>query len=58
MLQGPPRGFERAEFERRTERLQRAMAGRGVGAVFFSTEPEVRYFSGFHSQFWRSPTRP
>jgi len=22
------------------------------------SEPEVRYFSGFHTQFWQSPTRP
>lgn len=57
-LTAPARGFERAEFEQRTARLQEAMAAQGIDAVFFSTEPEFRYFSGFKSQFWESPTRP
>jgi Xaa-Pro aminopeptidase len=26
--------------------------------VFLTIEPEFRYFSGFRSQFWESPTRP
>ncbi len=34
------------------------MADLGVGAVFVCTEPEVRYFTGFHTPFWQSPTRP
>jgi Xaa-Pro aminopeptidase len=34
------------------------MADRGIGAILFSTEPEVRYFTGFHTPFWQSPTRP
>lgn len=54
----PPRGFPRAEFERRTERAQRGMAQRELDALLLTTEPEVRYFSGFHTQFWHSPTRP
>lgn len=29
-----------------------------LDAVLLSTEPEFRYFSGFLSQFWMSPTRP
>jgi Xaa-Pro aminopeptidase len=27
-------------------------------AIFLTTEPNVRYFSGFFTQFWESPTRP
>ncbi|ODS25076.1 peptidase M24 [Candidatus Endobugula sertula] len=54
----PLRGFERNEFEARTEKLQKLMAKQHIGGVFFSTEPEFRYFSGFKSQFWESPTRP
>ncbi|HMB74756.1 MAG TPA: Xaa-Pro peptidase family protein, partial [Kiloniellaceae bacterium] len=54
----PPRGFARAEFEARTEAAQRLMAAADIDALFFTTEPEIRYFSGFHSQFWESPTRP
>ena len=57
-LSPPPRGFERSEFEQRTQRLQRRMAEQRIDALFFSTEPEFRYFSGFKSQFWESPTRP
>lgn len=34
------------------------MAERDVAAVIVCTEPEVRYFTGFHTPFWQSPTRP
>lgn len=57
-LTPPPRGFDRSEFEQRTQQLQAHMAEDRLDAVFFSTEPEFRYFSGFKSQFWESPTRP
>lgn len=30
----------------------------GIDLLFLMTEPEVRYFSGFLTQFWQSPTRP
>ncbi len=54
----PPRGFPLSEFEARSERAQRLMAARGLDALLVTTGPEVRYFSGFQSQFWESPTRP
>ncbi len=54
----PARGFPTAEFERRLMRLQAMMRDRRLDAVLLTTEPNVRYFSGFHSQFWHSPTRP
>jgi len=54
----PPRGFTRDEFERRTAAAQRLMAARRLDALLLTTEANVRYFSGFHSQFWESPTRP
>lgn len=54
----PARGFERAEYIKRTQTLQQAMAAENIDALFFTTEPEFRYFSGFKSQFWQSPTRP
>ncbi|WP_045396526.1 M24 family metallopeptidase [Vibrio campbellii] len=54
----PPRGFEKAEFEQRTYELQKRMREQQIDAAFFTTEPEFRYFSGFKSQFWESPTRP
>ncbi len=34
------------------------MADQGVAALLVCTEPEVRYFTGFHTPFWQSPTRP
>jgi len=58
MLTTPPRGFTRQEFEQRTERAQRMMREQRLDALLLTTEPNVRYFSGFFSQFWESPTRP
>lgn len=54
----PERGFPTGEFEQRTANAQRLMADLEVDAILLTTEPEVRYFSGFQSQFWESPTRP
>ena len=34
------------------------MTDEGVKALLLSTEPEVRYFTGFLTPFWQSPTRP
>lgn len=53
-----PRGFDDTEFETRTRRVQKMMADERLDAVFFTTEPNVRYYSGFFTQFWESPTRP
>ncbi len=55
---GPPRGFAREEFEARVARAQRLMGKGKIDALFVTTEPEVRYFTGFDTQFWASPTRP
>jgi Xaa-Pro dipeptidase len=54
----PVRGFKQAEFEGRTERAQRRMRELEIDAMLLTTEPQVRYFSGFLTQFWHSPTRP
>ncbi len=34
------------------------MAAAHIAALLVCTEPEVRYFTGFHTPFWQSPTRP
>ena len=34
------------------------MAEADIAALLLTTEPELRYFSGFLTQFWQSPTRP
>lgn len=54
----PPRSFPQAEFEARLERAQAAMHAEGFGAILLTTEPEIRWFSGFLTPFWQSPTRP
>jgi len=54
----PKRGFLRSEFENRTLQAQRLMTEMKIDAILLTTEPNFRYFSGFFSQFWQSPTRP
>ncbi|MFB1024737.1 MAG: aminopeptidase P family N-terminal domain-containing protein, partial [Octadecabacter sp.] len=54
----PTRGFAKAEFGARTQRAQAKMAEKGLAALLLTTEPEVRYYTGFLTRFWESPTRP
>ena len=58
MTDAPKRGFARAEFEARAERARAFMREAEVDALLVTAEPQVRYFTGFDSQFWASPTRP
>ena len=58
MPEAPARGFSDAEFANRTVRVQRLMAEQNLSGILLMTEAEVRYFSGFHTLFWQSPTRP
>ncbi len=53
-----PRGFPEAEYRTRTRLAQLAMAQTGLDALLLTTEPELRYFTGFLTRFWESPTRP
>lgn len=52
------RGFSTAEFEARASCAQARMHSQGLAGLLVMTEPEVRYFSGFQTLFWQSPTRP
>ena len=54
----PTRGFPVQEFQHRVARAQAMMADAGLSAMLVMTEPEVRYFTGFLTPFWQSPTRP
>lgn len=54
----PRRGFPPSEFAQRTDRAQTLMAEAGIDALLLTTEPEVRYYTGFLTRFWESPTRP
>lgn len=58
MLSPSPRGFPTAEFERRLLRAQAILCERALDALFVTTPPNIRYFTGFDSQFFESPTRP
>ena len=50
--------FPRAEYEARLEAANRAMQANKLDAILLASEAEVRYFTGFRTQFWQSPTRP
>ena len=54
----PDRGFPASEFAARTDKAQKLMSAQGLAGLLLMTEPEVRYFSGFQTLFWQSPTRP
>ena len=54
----PGYGFPQSEYEHRLARAQRLMNNASLDAIFVTTPPNVRYFSGFDTQFWESPTRP
>ncbi|WP_281954281.1 M24 family metallopeptidase, partial [Pseudophaeobacter arcticus] len=54
----PARGFPHAEFEARTRKAQAGLARAGLAGMLVMSEPEVRYFTGFQTLFWQSPTRP
>ncbi|WP_120632259.1 Xaa-Pro peptidase family protein [Ruegeria sp. EL01] len=54
----PDRGFHDAEFSARTAKAQAAMAVSGLAGMLLMSEQDVRYFTGFHTLFWQSPTRP
>lgn len=57
-MNGVARGFAAGEFEQRLSRAQQLMASSKLDALLLTTEPEVRYFTGFLTRFWESPTRP
>ncbi len=52
------RGFATDEYQNRLARAQQMMATSGLDALFLTTETDVRYFTGFLTRFWESPTRP
>lgn len=54
----PPRGFPEAEYQKRLTSTQRQMMRTGLDALLLTRERDVRYYSGFLTRFWESPTRP
>lgn len=51
------RGFATSEYAARLNKAQALMAEHDLAALLLSTEPDVRYFTGFLTRFWESPTR-
>ena len=53
-----PGGFPDTEYRARLDRAQAMMAQAGLAALLLTTEADIRYFTGFLTRFWESPTRP
>ena len=54
----PVHGFSDKEYEYRLEKTHRKMSDSKLDGLLITTEHNFRYFSGFDSYFWESPTRP
>ena len=52
------RGFEIFEFRSRLDKIQLIMHYEKIDALLLTSEFSIRYFTGFSTQFWESPTRP
>ncbi len=50
------KGFPAQEFKTRVAKAQAYMAQQGLDAILLTTEPDVRYFTGYLTRFWeKSP---
>ena len=54
----PERGFTELEFEQRLIEAQKVMKSYKLDGILVTTPQNIRYFTGYDSQFWESPTRP
>ena len=54
----PTRGFPEVEYNHRLERAQEYLISQSLDALLLTTEVDIRYFTGFLTQFFQSPTRP
>lgn len=52
------KGFPTQEFQTRVAKAQARMVTQGLDALLLTTEPDVRYFTGYLTRFWESPCRP
>ena len=51
-------GFKLKEYENRLEKAQSLMHLNQIDILLITSEHFMRYFTGFSTQFWQSPTRP
>ena len=54
----PSRGFPVKEFEERLIRAQKIIQNHEFDGILITSPQNIRYFTGYDSQFWESPTRP
>ena len=52
------RGFNTAEFEERVRKARELMQEKNLEMLLITSQHNFRYFTGFDSYFWESPTRP
>jgi len=52
------RGFSTGEFEERLRRVRLLMQEKKFEMILITSPHNFRYFAGFDSYFWESPTRP
>lgn len=50
--------FSPEEYRRRVEGARHRMAAAGIDCLFLTSEMNIRYLTGYHTQIWVSPTRP
>jgi len=50
--------FPDAEYQARTTRAQAQMAKHELAAMLLTSEADVRYYTGYLTRFWESPSRP
>ena len=58
IIKKPPHGFDIKEFELRINKAHQMMYKNKLDALLITTPHNFRYFTGFDSYFWESPTRP
>ena len=51
-------GFTTVEFKARLKQAQGRMDDADLDAILLTTEPDIRYFTGYLTRFWESPCRP
>ena len=51
-------GFSKNEYQSRLEKAHKRISNFRLDALMLTTPHNFRYFSGFDSYFWESPTRP
>lgn len=51
-------GFPPDAYRLRLKQVQARLAQSGIAGLLLTTEADVRYFTGYLTRFWESPTRP